>query len=365
MAVVSKRFGSIFNWSVFNWAIPTSLMGGIVLMVYLLLTQRDSLTVSSQVSASTVSASRGETVPTQTVTPEPELGPRHQLTYEQWVALLGREATAIAQQRPKRLYILAGDSLSLWFPTQSLPQGAMPQELTWLNQGISGETSYGLLHRVKLLDATRPKVIFVMIGINDLIHGVRKETLLANQREIVRHLKKAHPKAKIVIQSILPHGGDRMIKHYSLQNSSHHNAASSVTKPEPKTETEGETKDLRKELSTQEIPKETLKNRDLGNQDLEKEAIETTTAAPTPTANSISERHQPPWLPRLSTIPNTAIRKFNQRLAIMAREEKVEYLDLHRVFTDKAGNIQSPLTTDGLHLSRQGYEVWRSQLEKY
>ncbi len=123
--------------------------------------------------------------------------------------MLRREAAAIADQSPSQLNVLAGDSLSLWFPSDLLPAGA-----TWLNQGISGETSYGLLKRVKFLDQTKPQTIFVMIGINDLIKGVRGETLVANQREIVRHLKAAHPQATIVIQSILPHGGDRASQRY-------------------------------------------------------------------------------------------------------------------------------------------------------
>jgi len=134
---------------------------------------------------------------------------RRHLSYDEWVQLLKREAAAIADRSPSQLKILAGDSLSLWFPTNLLPPGA-----TWLNQGISGETSYGLLKRVKLLDNTKPQTIFVMVGINDLIRGVRGETLVANQREIVRHLKAAHPQATIVIQSILPHGGDRASQRY-------------------------------------------------------------------------------------------------------------------------------------------------------
>jgi lysophospholipase L1-like esterase len=129
-----------------------------------------------------------------------ELGPRHQLNYQQWVELLGREADVAARQQPKHLTILVGDSLSLWFPSELLPR-----ERTWLNQGISGETSKGLLNRLDLFDKTQPEAIFVMIGINDLIREVTDETILANQRLIVRYLRRVHPQSKIVLQSILPH----------------------------------------------------------------------------------------------------------------------------------------------------------------
>ncbi|MDX2216376.1 MAG: SGNH/GDSL hydrolase family protein [Oculatellaceae cyanobacterium bins.114] len=132
-----------------------------------------------------------------------QLGPRHQLTYDQWVELLAQEARVVAVNQPPRLTVLAGDSLSLWFPSQLLPT-----ERTWLNQGISGETSGGLLKRLEVFDQTRPETIFVMIGINDLIRGVEDEQILDNYQQIIRHLSAAHPRSQIVVQSILPHAAE-------------------------------------------------------------------------------------------------------------------------------------------------------------
>ncbi|HAX89511.1 MAG TPA: lysophospholipase, partial [Cyanobacteria bacterium UBA11370] len=68
-----------------------------------------------------------------TVTPILELGERHQLNYQQWVALLEQEAQVIAEQKPEHLAVLLGDSISLWFPNELLPP-----DQKWLNQGISG-----------------------------------------------------------------------------------------------------------------------------------------------------------------------------------------------------------------------------------
>ncbi|ARV58532.1 G-D-S-L family lipolytic protein [Nostocales cyanobacterium HT-58-2] len=133
----------------------------------------------------------------------PQLGPRHKLNYQQWIDILKQEAKVAAQKRTENLTILLGDSLSLWFPPELLPQNR-----NWLNQGISGETSTGLLKRLKLFDATQPKTIFVMIGINDLIRGVSDEIILDNHRQIILYLKKVHPQTQIVMQSILPHGGE-------------------------------------------------------------------------------------------------------------------------------------------------------------
>lgn len=262
--------------------------GGLAYVATSLLMQRDSFTVSSTVNAFPVERSQVETI-------ESELGPRHQLTYQQWVSVLEREAAVMADRHPDRLNILLGDSLSLWFPANLLP----PDRI-WLNQGISGETSYGVLRRIKLLDKTNPQTIFLMIGINDLIRGVSDETVLANQRQIVRYLKQVHPTTRIVMQAILPHGGDRAF-----------------------------------------------------NQSAASSAID---------ANG---QNQPPaWVERLSHRSNDLIRILNQRLAIVAQEEGVDFLDLHPLFVDDQGNLQDKFTTDGLHLSLEGYRVWQSQLKK-
>lgn len=135
--------------------------------------------------------------------PQTQAGTRRQLTYEAWVNQLQQEAKVIAEQSPERLTVLAGDSISLWFPEELLPL-----ERTWLNQGISGETSGGLLKRLDAFADTDPETIFVMIGINDLLRGISEQMVLDNQRQIIRDLAAAHPDAQIVVQSILPHAAE-------------------------------------------------------------------------------------------------------------------------------------------------------------
>jgi len=120
-----------------------------------------------------------------------------------------------------------------------------------------------------------------MIGINDLIRGLSDETILTIQQQIVRYLRRVHPQAKIVIQSILPHGGQKI----------------------------------------------TWEKRD-----------------------------------RLLSIPNSRIRELNQQLKAIAQEEYVSYLDLYPLFADADGNLKTELSSDGLHLSSQGYIIWRSAL---
>ncbi|MBE9135903.1 lysophospholipase [Nodosilinea sp. LEGE 07088] len=134
---------------------------------------------------------------------EPELGNRHSLNYEQWVALLDAEAKAVVAIDAPRQNILLGDSLTLWFPSSLLPG-----RKTWINQAISGENSGGLRNRLYLLDDTSPEAVFIMVGINDLVWGGSPTDLVYNVRRIIDYLHQTHPTARIVVQSILPHGGE-------------------------------------------------------------------------------------------------------------------------------------------------------------
>jgi lysophospholipase L1-like esterase len=209
----------------------------------------------------------------------PELGPRHKLSYQQWLEILKQEAIVAAEKQSPHLTVLAGDSLSLWFPPELLPENK-----AWLNQGISGETTEGLLNRLELFDRTQPETVLVMIGINDLIRGISDDEILDNQRRIIRYLREKHPQAQIFVQSILPHGD--------------------------------------KEATWEQKEK-------------------------------------------LLAIPNNRIRQLNERLKQIASDQGAKYLDLHSLFINKEGNMRQEFSTDGLHLSPQGYLVWRTALQIY
>ncbi len=188
----------------------------LVILLFALLRQSAPMANASDVASEGTDSSLPDgSLPEQSTSPQSsKLGERHQLTYEGWLDQLKQEAKVVADQQPERLTVLAGDSISLWFPIDLLPTGR-----AWLNQGISGETSSGLLRRLDLFEQTRPETIFVMIGINDLLRGdISDQTILANQRLIIQNLDKNHPDAQIVLQSILPHakepkweGRDRLL----------------------------------------------------------------------------------------------------------------------------------------------------------
>jgi lysophospholipase L1-like esterase len=192
----------------------------------------------------------------------------YQPTYEEWKYLLAQEAQSMARgQGTNRLTVMVGDSISLWFPTDQLSSDRF-----WLNQGISGDTSAGVLNRLSAFANTRPDTVHVMVGINDLRRGLDDREILGNIRQIMQQLRQQHPDAEIVVHSILP--------------------------------------------------------------------------------------------TRLPALPSDRIQSLNQDIAAIAQQEQVGYLDLQTVFSDETGVLQRELTTDGIHLSSQGYAVWRSVLQQ-
>lgn len=214
-----------------------------------------------------------------TATTQPPDDPHPPQSYPAWVEQRTREAEMTVKRHPARLAVLAGDSLS-----QAFPRRLLPDRFVWLNQGISGETSQGLLDRLDRFDAVRAEAIFVAIGINDALRGISDDTILENHRQIIRHLRRNHPRARIVIQSLLPHRAEAAI--WEGRN-------------------------------------------------------------------------------RLRRAPNARIRAINVRLAQLARSEGAIFLNLQPMFVDATGKLAADLTTDGLHLSDNGYRVWRAAIDTF
>jgi lysophospholipase L1-like esterase len=80
--------------------------------------------------------------------------------------------------------VMVGDSLTdvaEWhelFPGKSI-----------INRGISGNTTEGLKNRMEAIYATNADRAFVMIGVNDIAHGVKEDILLKNYQEIIQGLQ--------------------------------------------------------------------------------------------------------------------------------------------------------------------------------
>lgn len=67
-------------------------------------------------------------------------------------------------------------------------------------------------------------------------------------------------------------------------------------------------------------------------------------------------------LPTQDETLNVKIRPLNRAIVEIAETEKIYYLDLHASFVNPQGQIPDNLTTDGIHLSPQGYSLWRNIL---
>ncbi|NEO39161.1 MAG: acylhydrolase [Moorea sp. SIOASIH] len=66
---------------------------------------------------------------------------------------------------------------------------------------------------------------------------------------------------------------------------------------------------------------------------------------------------------RATAISNQRIRNLNKQIAQIAQQEGAAYLNLHKLFTDSKGQMQHNLTTDGIHLTPLGYQVWQEALQ--
>lgn len=73
-----------------------------------------------------------------------------------------------------------------------------------VNRGIGGDVTEGILFRLDELIETKPKKIFIEIGINDLIKGESVSSVLKNYEKIIQRIKTESPKTELYIQSLLP-----------------------------------------------------------------------------------------------------------------------------------------------------------------
>lgn len=67
---------------------------------------------------------------------------------------------------------------------------------------------------------------------------------------------------------------------------------------------------------------------------------------------------------RWASLPSDRISRLNQQIYALAQQEGAIYLDIFSFFLDGQGMMRTELTTDGLHLSEEGYRVWQSALQQ-
>jgi len=69
------------------------------------------------------------------------------------------------------------------------------------NRGISGDTTTGILSRLDQITDIKPKAVFIMAGINDLVLGESTSKIILNYQKIISTLSDAG--ANVVVQSTL------------------------------------------------------------------------------------------------------------------------------------------------------------------
>ncbi|WP_414623048.1 GDSL-type esterase/lipase family protein [Calothrix sp. CCY 0018] len=74
-----------------------------------------------------------------------------------------------------------------------------------VNRGISGDTTRRILNRLDVIIQTKPKQIFLMVGINDFVNEKKSiEEVLGKYKMILEELQKQIPHTEVFIQSVLP-----------------------------------------------------------------------------------------------------------------------------------------------------------------
>lgn len=72
------------------------------------------------------------------------------------------------------------------------------------NRGIRGDTTAGVAERLPASVKGHPDRVFVMVGLNDLMHGVPIGELVANQSEMLETLRTQSPGTQVLFFGLLP-----------------------------------------------------------------------------------------------------------------------------------------------------------------
>jgi len=120
-------------------------------------------------------------------------------TYSNWY-YLSREKLYQELKYVKYDVIFFGNSITERGPWQEL----VGRKYKVGNRGIGGDNTFGMKARIADVVGTKPKKIFLMMGINDVGRGLSTDWTLKNYEEIIRIIQEQSPKTKIYIQSILP-----------------------------------------------------------------------------------------------------------------------------------------------------------------
>jgi len=72
------------------------------------------------------------------------------------------------------------------------------------NRGISGDITFGVLARLDEVLSSKPKKLFVMIGVNDIARNIPGAVILSNYRRLIDRVQIESPRTQLIMQSVLP-----------------------------------------------------------------------------------------------------------------------------------------------------------------
>lgn len=62
---------------------------------------------------------------------------------------------------------------------------------------------------------------------------------------------------------------------------------------------------------------------------------------------------------------NEDVREINKKLKEFSKKEQITYIDMYAILKDDDDNLKIEYTTEGLHISEEGYEVITEEIKKY
>lgn len=107
-----------------------------------------------------------------------------------------RIAAFAAQHISPGSRMIIGDSITYGWPDDLFPDG-------FINRGISGDTTAGVLDRLDFHIEEKPSAIVLFIGVNDIFNDSYGLTT-SHYREMIERIRAALPDTRIYIISILP-----------------------------------------------------------------------------------------------------------------------------------------------------------------
>lgn len=117
---------------------------------------------------------------------------------------------ALAAPVTHRDVVVVGDSLTErgeWWELLERPVA---------NRGVAGDTVAAVRARLDDVAALDPRVVFVLVGINDLLAGASPDALAARHAALIAELRRRLPRARIVVESLLPIRAERVARDAEL-----------------------------------------------------------------------------------------------------------------------------------------------------